>query len=110
MPPPRHEMAQRLGQQSSLPDPRVTGEQHHPGPIGAAIGVAIRAAGGAEESLELRRATDNALGPAPVDPHIGHHSATRAALRHHRRFGRVAVPLPYDVFIRATRSCITWNM
>jgi len=97
------EPTERLGQQPRLADSGITGEQHHPG-----VGVVGRA----EQVVELGGTTDDALSPAPVHPHIGHHPARRSSRRHQRRFGTVSSKLfsPRLGLIRVTRSCIPWNM
>ncbi len=77
------EAVERLGQQAGLADACVAREEKHPGVLGPG--------GRAEQDLELAVTADEALGPAPVHPHIGHHPARCVARRHQRRPARAAM-------------------
>ncbi len=92
----RGQSLESLGQQPGLADSGVTGEQHHPGTGWPAEGLGPDGpgCGGAEQGRELGLAADDALGPAPLHPHIGHHRVRRPVVpaspvdrsrRHQRR-------------------------
>ena len=77
------EAVDRLGQQAGLAYACIAREEHHPG--------LFWSGGSTEQGLELAVPADEALGPAPVNPHIGHHPARCAARRHQRRPARAAM-------------------
>ncbi len=69
----------RLAQEAGLADTGVAREEDHPGLVGPCTrswpGSAFGAGSSTEQDLELTVSADETLGPAPVNPHIGHHPA-----------------------------------